>query len=490
MAVGFTPKHIEELPFSNLSQKEALALVIKTAEKSGWQVNYASKSGIIAYTTNGMLKWNAEVTLKLKEEAIQITSASIGSEMIDWGKNKKTVQEFIIKFDELKANYSKEELQMQYLLVEDQLPPESEDELTMPPATKAQQFKDLLSIFIPVKGFFVTPILLNLNIMIFIMMALSGIGIFSPETQGLIDWGANFKPLTLEGEWWRLITCCFIHIGIIHLVFNMYALISIGVLLEPILGTPRFIVAYLLTGLTASMTSLWWHDLTVSAGASGAIFGMYGLFLALLTTKLLEENARKSLLTSIAVFVGYNLLFGINTGVDNAAHIGGLISGLVIGYALIPSLIKNENKGLNYGSLAALSVVIIVMCVVVFIKLPNDIGAYDKNMEEFMRLEERALTLYKVPNDAPTDTFLSVIQHKGIPAWEENIKIIERVQMLNLPDNLQTRNQLLKEYCKLRLETYKLIYKAIATNTDEYRQQIDRNDARISKKIDELNAKP
>ena len=123
---------------------------------------------------------------------------------------------------------------------------------------------------------------------------------------------------------------------------NMYALLYIGVLLEPILGRSRFISAYLLTGLTASITSLWWHDLTISAGASGAIFGMYGVFLAMLTTNVIEEAKRKALLTSIAIFVGYNLIYGLKGGIDNAAHIGGLLGGLVIGYASILSLKKPE----------------------------------------------------------------------------------------------------------------------------------------------------
>jgi rhomboid protease GluP len=110
-------------------------------------------------------------------------------------------------------------------------------------------------------------------------------------------------------------------------------LLYIGLLLEPYLGKTRFLTAYLISGIAASMTSLWWNDLTISAGASGAIFGMYGVFLALLSTNLLDKSVKKVLFTSIAVFAGYNILNGLksNSGIDNAAHIGGLISGLIIG---------------------------------------------------------------------------------------------------------------------------------------------------------------
>jgi rhomboid protease GluP len=489
MAVGFIPKHTEEFPFNDLTTEEALALIVKAAEKTGWQVNYVSRSGIMAYSNNGIMKWNAEITITLEDGSIRVKSASAGNDMVDWGKNKKTVEAFITTFQELKASYSKEELRMEYLLMEDQLTPDAEDELRLPPATKAQQFQNFLGMFKPVKGYFVTPILMDLNILIFILMVISGAGFFSPESADLIAWGANFKPLTLAGEWWRLITCCFVHIGIIHIVFNMYALLYIGVLLEPILGTTKFLVAYLLTGLVASMTSLWWHDLTVSAGASGAIFGMYGVLFAFMTGKLIDRQANKSLFASIGLFIGYNLLFGLSIGADNSAHMGGLISGFAIGYALIPGLTKADNKALNYGSLAGISVVIVGLSMFVFMKLPNNVGTYDKKMEEFVRLEDQALEIYKLPNETPTDTLLSAIQNKGIRSWEENIKILEGLQDLDLPNDYETRIHLLKEYCQLRLKSYQLIYKSVANNTTEYKQQLDSFGTQITLKINEIDGK-
>jgi membrane associated rhomboid family serine protease len=95
---------------------------------------------------------------------------------------------------------------------------------------------------------------------------------------------------------------------------------------------------YLITGIAASLTSLWWHPATVSIGASGAIFGLYGVFLALLTTKFFPPIFKKSFALSIVVFVGGNLLIGLSGGIDNAAHLGGLVSGLIAGYLLYPFL--------------------------------------------------------------------------------------------------------------------------------------------------------
>ncbi len=169
-------------------------------------------------------------------------------------------------------------------------------------------------------------------------MAVTGVSVVQPDSGSLLFWGANYGPLTLSGEWWRLLSACFLHIGVVHLLMNMYAFLLIGAQLEPRLGSLRFSVAYFLTGIIASGISLWWHGHTISAGASGAIFGMYGVFLAMLTTDLVEKRSRKQLFASILFFVVYNLLGGLKEGVDNAAHLGGLVAGLVIGYCYVPKL--------------------------------------------------------------------------------------------------------------------------------------------------------
>jgi rhomboid protease GluP len=486
MAVGFTPKHIEDFPLNELTQQQFLVLANETATKIGWKVGYLSDNGLIAYTDNGMFSWNAEIKIKIENAVANIQSASTGSEMMDWGKNKKNVVNFIASLEEIKLTLTKEELDTKYQELNEQLVSQEEDILKLPPATTTEQIKDFFSIFKPTQGFFITPILIDLNILIFILMAIKGVNILLPDSQSLLNWGANFRPMTLEGEWWRLITNCFLHIGIFHLLMNMYALLYVGVLLEPHLGRTRFISAYLLTGITASITSLWWHDLTISAGASGAIFGLYGVFLAMLTTNLIEKTARKALLTSIAVFVGYNLLNGLKGGIDNAAHIGGLIGGLIIGYTLIPSLKKPNEDKLKFGTIGLLAILILVSSFVVYKKIPNDIGTYDAQIKEFVSMESMALEVYNLPQNTPNDKILYGIKDRGIYYWNENIKLIDSFKELDLPLEIRTRNKILKEYCELRIKSYELLYKAISEDTDQYKQQIEEYNKQIDAKIKEL----
>lgn len=485
MAIGFTPKYIQDFSLNDLSKEQFIVLSNETAKNMGWEINHISENGLIAYTNKGMFSWNGEIKIKIEAEVANIQSASTGNEMMDWGKNKKTVTNFISNLEELKIKLSEQELEVKFQELKEQLV-SKEDILTLPPATTTENIKNFFSIFKPVKGFFITPILMDLNIIIFILMACNGVNIMSPSNESMLAWGANFRPMTLEGEWWRLITNCFLHIGIFHLLMNMYALLFIGLLLEPHLGRTRFAAAYLLTGIVASLTSLWWHDLTISAGASGAIFGMYGVFLAMLTTNLIEKTARKALLASIAVFVGYNLVSGLKGGIDNAAHIGGLVSGLVIGYVFMPSLKKPEKNGLKFGTIGLLAFVILTSSFIIYRKIPNDIGTYDAKMKEFASMESKALEVYKLPPNTPNDKVLNEIKNRGLYYWNENLKLVNSFEKLDLPAEIETRNQLLKEYIELRIKSYELLSKAISENTNQYDQQLEAYNKQIEAKINEI----
>lgn len=196
----------------------------------------------------------------------------------------------------------------------------------------------LRDVFTPREGYRITPILMMINIAVFAVMVVSGVSILSPTGEALVRWGANYTTLTRAGEPWRLLTACFLHFGLIHLGVNMMSLRYLGMQIEPLVGSWRFLVAYLATGLTGSLGSLWWHDVAVSAGASGAIFGLVGVQLALVTSNLFSSEARKSLLKNTLSVIGINLLIGISIGADNAAHIGGLLGGIVCGMVFYPGI--------------------------------------------------------------------------------------------------------------------------------------------------------
>ncbi len=486
MGFGLTPKHNKDFPVENMTSEQFLIIAIETAEKLNWDIGHISEAGFIAYTEFSMSSWSEEVRVKIDGNVASLKSECTGSQIIDWGKNKENINDFIYMFNELKDKYTHEELEQKYEEIKPKLAHEEKDALSKSPLSAKEKLTGFLSVFKPTKGYFVTPVIININIAVFILMILMGVNAFFPDGESLVKWGANFRPSTLDGEWWRLITNCFLHIGVLHLLMNMYALIYIGLLLEPYLGKARFAAAYLLTGIFASVASLCWHDLTISAGASGAIFGMYGVFLAMLTTNLIEKSARKALMTSIVIFVGYNLFNGFKDGIDNAAHIGGLISGLVIGYAYFPGLKKAKDIKLKYITIGILSVVILSVSVITYNQIPNDIGKYESGMKEFSAMEEKAMEVYKLPENISNEKILSEVKN-GLHYWDESIKLLNELDRLNLPEEIHERNKKMLQYCDLRVKSYNLIYKTISENTNIYRQEIDECNNQIENIINELN---
>ena len=200
---------------------------------------------------------------------------------------------------------------------------------------ESKDFRDRLSSVSPVAR--VTPVLLGLNIVVFGAMALAEAGIVTLNPEVHVRWGSNFGPRTLDGEWWRLATSMFLHFGILHLLLNMWVLHAYGGLAERLFGSAHFLALYLLSGIGGSVTSLWWHPEVNSAGASGAIFGVFGGLLAFVVQR--KNGVPASIMTahrnSMLVFVGYNLMFGfVYPGIDNAAHLGGLLSGFLLGLGL------------------------------------------------------------------------------------------------------------------------------------------------------------
>ena len=190
-----------------------------------------------------------------------------------------------------------------------------------------------------------TQVIFGINVAVFLGMALSASTVMDFPIQESIRWGANYGPLTLSGEWWRLLTCVFVHGGLIHIAFNMWCLWNLGALCESLYGVWTYGTIYLICGVGASLASIAWHPNGASVGASGAIFGLAGALIA--AFKLGEFSVPRSALSgtlrSLAMFVVYNLIFGAVIGTtDNAAHIGGLVTGLIVG-ALIALLAPQQD---------------------------------------------------------------------------------------------------------------------------------------------------
>jgi len=208
----------------------------------------------------------------------------------------------------------------------------------------------------------VTQAIFGINVAVFLGMLFAGVKILDdPSGQDLVHWGANYGPYTTSGQWWRLLTCVFVHGSLEHVALNMFSLWYIGSLAESLYGHITFAVIYLIAGISASIGSIVWNPSVLSVGASGAIFGIAGALIASLTLGEFPFPRRQisMTLTVLVVFSVYSLYEGAtSSGIDNAAHIGGLIAGLVLG-TVIATLAPGRDSALR--RFAAFAVVLAIL---------------------------------------------------------------------------------------------------------------------------------
>jgi|TARA_B100000959_G_scaffold286820_1_gene367461 rhomboid protease GluP len=172
-----------------------------------------------------------------------------------------------------------------------------------------------------------------INIIFFLGVMLTG----GTGTQNLIDWGAKYGRYIAEGEYWRLVLPMFLHVSFFHMLTNLFGLVIFGSMVERIFGTWNFVVIYLMAGILGNVVSFLAGP-NLGVGASGAVFGILGAFgvYLLLNRRLLGQMGRQQL-TTIGVIVAINVVLGLSiSGIDNAAHFGGLLAGGLVALLIAP----------------------------------------------------------------------------------------------------------------------------------------------------------
>lgn len=326
---------------------------------------------------------------------------------------------------------------------------------------------------------YMTPLLVAINVAVFIAMAFDGAGILKPEGDVHVRWGSNFGFLTASGEWWRLFTSMFLHFGIIHVAFNMAALWDIGRIVERLFGNRTFLAAYLLAGISGSTLSLLWHPAVNSAGASGAIFGVFGMLAGYLVHRDLgvPPTIMKRHWGIALPFIGYNLFIGATVpGIDNAAHLGGLAAGFVMGYALARPL-DPAQRTFSRGRLAALAAVAIAGIALIV----KPLGAVGDNARAELGARDAITAAIKddqLASDALKDAFARLrareidadaaarrIQDEGVRRYDEANKRLSSIT-LREDSRQRDRQQALVRYTALRREGYEMLARSVRANDE------------------------
>ena len=179
---------------------------------------------------------------------------------------------------------------------------------------------------------YVTYVFLGLNIAAYLLMRVAGILLHLNQSEQLLVFGAKVNVLIAHGQYWRLLTAMFLHVGLLHLLFNSYALYIYGPVVERLFGKAKFALIYLMSGLMGSLFSYLFSD-NSAAGASGAIFGLLGSLLYFRQRN--REVFHRVFGTGLMMVIGINLFFGmVQPGIDNWGHIGGLTGGYLLGNAV------------------------------------------------------------------------------------------------------------------------------------------------------------
>jgi len=280
-----------------------------------------------------------------------------------------------------------------------------------------------------IRKFPVTVFLLLSNIAVFIACYYQAKTFSEPTwTLTLLQMGAEFNPLTLDKEWYRIFTHMFLHGHIMHLAFNMYALFSVGSVLEQEIGTKKFLGVYVLAGIAASLSSLYWNLFTIGVGASGAIFGLFGFSVVLNVFNSSRQGLSVTpILINFGIFLVINLLFAKALHADNAAHMGGLVAGASLAGL---SMLKNENHELN------VEYIFLPLLIAIFFLLPRYQVKYYHFFQKVLAQEDSAKSLFANRN-LTDDQFTNGFKRENV-GWDSALRSLNAITYLPKELHLDT----------------------------------------------------
>ena len=337
--------------------------------------------------------------------------------------------------------------------------------------------------FVPRRNYIVTPVLFQINFLLYLIVSVADRNFLFPSAETILQLGGDTPTETLNGESWRILAACFLHFGIIHFAANMLALLQLGKIIEEFIGSARFALVYLICGIAGGVASNWWYYQewsTLSVGASGAIFGLLGFFLALVTTDRVRKEFRIPLLKSIGTSLLLNLAISAFANFNNAAHLGGLLTGVICGYLMwmIDRYLKNATKILYPFLLISFSLLLF------FFILPQVSTKFAKVAASFERIDtdkKAILTALekKLKQDSVrvSDTVFFNLK------WEELLKKNDSLQFQLSSESLKENLRLNKTELDLRKKESLLLIRISAGDSTQVKAL-----KKVQQQLSELNS--
>jgi membrane associated rhomboid family serine protease len=316
----------------------------------------------------------------------------------------------------------------------------------------------------------VTYVLFGLNLLLWIVMVGAGVDAYKPGNAAMVAWGANFGPLVSDGQWWRLLTAMFVHGDIFHLGFNLYFLWSVGRMCEQIFGRAAYTAVYLASGLLANLVAVVWQPDVISCGASAALFGVFGAFLAfaLRRRNMLPEEFVRAVRFNAVLLIGMNLVIGLVVPeISIIAHVAGLLAGFGLGYLILvlaekPVNTPREANALRMRAVAIASLSSVLVLVVGVLVLPR----WENPMPLFERFGARHDELFARYDAAEPAERVAVIEGELLPFVGEAERSLRELELERVPGDLREMVEDQIRYYELRGQAFTLELEGLR-NDDE-----------------------
>jgi rhomboid protease GluP len=480
MAFGWKTQYEKRVPAEGLNNWEIFSIVQQVCKELEWEYLVVDENKFTATTPTHWTLSEEIIKISVENDQIVFRSRSESLELYEAGRNQKNIEESLLpRFRKIKADWKHEKLQHAANVLRD----ETLKQLKSGNRVTGEK------ISYGVKDHGMTFFLISVNVLVFIAMAIQGVNVIEPAAVDVINWGGNVKFNVTGGQWWRLITNVFVHIGVLPLLVNLFGLYFMGLMVESILGKLKFLIAYLTTGVLASLISIVWVTEGVSAGATGAIFGMYGVFIAFVTTPYVNKKFSPVWLICAAAYAVFNVVIAFRGANDNAALIGGFVAGIATGYLFYFFHFKRELARAG-GTRISVEVLLLTTLIVYFylrVHGRNDSLRFEKEVMKLNQIEVKAMTqMQHLQSARSNNDAVSVIRDSALPQWRHFQEEIMKTGAYSLSDEYKRKRKLLNEYAGLRVRQTELMYKSINEGTDKYNTEIDEVSDRIEKIIDQL----
>lgn len=481
MAFGWKTQYEKRVPAEGLNNWEIFSIAQQACKDLDWEYLIVDEKTFTATTPTHWTLSEQIIKVVADNDEIIFESQSESLDLYEAGRNKKNIEEHLLPaYKKARKRVSFEELRY------------------AANALKAETIRQIRSgnriaserMTFGFKDHEVTFMLIAVNLLVFAVMVLKGVDYVNPAVKDIIAWGGNLKFNVIGGEWWRLVTAVFVHIGVFPLLVNMIGLYFIGLVVEPMLGKFKFLIAYLCTGVIAGLASIWWVAEGVTAGASGAVFGLYGVLLAFATTSYINKKFPKAWLTCAAVYAVFNVFIGLQGATDNAANMGGLAAGVGVGYLFYFFHFK-RNLARAGGTRISVEVLLITSLLVFFYLREygkDDTLRFEKEIMKLNQIELKAMTQMQQLQSKTNEEAAVVLRDSALPQWKHFQKEIMKTDAYRLDNEFKQKRKLLSTYAQLRIRQTELIYKSINEETDEYNGEIDEVSDKIDKIIDQLGS--